>query len=304
MGIPTRRLPYGKGTIAAALGVAAIAATALTAQAGGQPNYEGLLAGANPTGYLVSPAAYDISSGPVTVSIQQSVTNLTSQAQTVPLNLRVHHFLTLNGQDISDGQPGQTGITWTKALLPYATQVLIGQTPTVNVTVPPMGAPATVMTWSWTFTSCGYFQFDIANSPPPILGSGFIRVLGCGGTGAPRLTPGYWKNHAAATTALLPVKLGNFTVSTFTEAQAIFDAMKCNAPANCLAGHLLAAELDVASGSATCIQPVIADANSLLASIGYAGVGSYSLTSAQSTQALNDEALLDSYTNDSTSLTC
>jgi len=80
--------------------------------------------------------------------------------------------------------------------------------------------------------------------------------------------------------------------------------MKCSSPANCLAGHLLAAELDVASGSATCISPTIADANALLTSIAYGGVGTYTLTSAQTTQALADEATLDSYTNDGTSATC
>jgi hypothetical protein len=116
--------------------------------------------------------------------------------------------------------------------------------------------------------------------------------------------PGYWKNHEAATTALLPQTLGGYTVATFADAQAIFDAMKCNAPANCLAGHLLAAELDVASGSATCIGPTIADANLFLSSIGYAGVGTYTLTSAQAGTALSYEATLDSYTNDSTSATC
>jgi hypothetical protein len=179
----------------------------------------------------------------------------------------------------------------------------VGTTPSQTITVA-AGTTATVMNWSWIFDSCGYFQFDIGNSPPPVLGSGFIRVLGCGQQLAPRLTPGFWKNHAAATTALLPQTLGSYTVSTFAEAQAIFDAMKCDAPANCLAGHLLAAELDVASGSATCISPTITDANALLTSIGYAGVGSYTLTPAQATQALADEATLDSYTNDSTSATC
>ncbi len=298
-----RRHGWGRVAGVAAVG-AALVATGVTALAGGQPNYLGILKGANPTGYQVSPNAYDISGGPVTVNIQQNVWSITGSDETVTLNMRVHHILTLNGVNISDGQPGQTGITWTRALVHETTQSLVGQTANQTITVA-AGTTATVMNWSWTFTTCGYFQFDIANSPPPILGSGFIRVLGCGQQLAPRLTPGFWKNHEAATTALLPQILGSFSVNDFATAVAIFDAMKCSAPIDCLAGHLLAAELDVASGSATCITPTIADANTLLTSLGYDGVGIYTTpTSAQKTQALADEVALDAYTNDSTSSTC
>jgi hypothetical protein len=294
----------GWGRLAGIAGVgAALVASGVTALAGGNPNYLGILNGANPTGYQVSPNAYNISGGPVTVTIHQSVTNLTAMAQTVTLNMGVHHILTLNGVNISDGQPGQPGITWTSALVHETTQTLVGRTAPQTITVP-VGSTPTVMTWSWTFDSCGYFQFDIGKSPPPVLGAGFIRVLGCQTGLSPRLTPGYWKTHEAATTALLPQTLGGFTVSTFAEAQAIFDAMKCSQPANCLAGHLLAAELDVASGSATCIHATIVNANTFLSSIGYAGVGMYTLTSAQASQALSYESTLDKYTNDSTSSTC
>jgi hypothetical protein len=37
----------------------------------------------------------------------------------------------------------------------------------------------------------------------------------------------------------------------------VFDAMKCSAAINCLAGHLLAAQLGVANGSSICITGVI-----------------------------------------------
>ena len=154
------------------------------------------------------------------------------------------------------------------------------------------------------------FQVDVkvqVNGTGPFrFYSGVVAVVpgsGQSGTGQ-RFTPGYWKNHAAATTALLPQTLGGYTVSTFADAQAVFNAMKCNQPADCLAGHLLAAQLDVANGSATCVAATIADANTFLISIGYNGVASYTLTSAQQTLALSYEATLDSYTNDSTSGTC
>jgi len=128
-------------------------------------------------------------------------------------------------------------------------------------------------------------------------------VPGCGGN-AKRFTPGYWKNHEAATTALLPQMLGGYTVSTFAQAVAVFEAMKCSDAVNCLAGHLLAAQLDVANGSSTCIAGVISDANAFLTGVGYAGPASYAISSSQRAQALSLEQALDNYTNDSTSTTC
>jgi len=130
-------------------------------------------------------------------------------------------------------------------------------------------------------------------------------VPGCGqsGTGQ-RFTPGFWKNHQAATSALLPQMLGGYTVSTFDQAKAIFDAMKCSDAVNCLAGHLLAAQLDVANGSSICIVGVIFQANKFLTNVGYAGPGSYTITAAQRAHAISLQQALDNYTNDSTSTSC
>ncbi len=121
----------------------------------------------------------------------------------------------------------------------------------------------------------------------------------------PALTPGFWKNHQAATTALLPVSLGNYVVNTFAKASDIFDAMKCSSPINCLAGHLLAAELDLKGGSNPSIQPTIDKANAFLSGgvadgvtgVNYVGVANYTLTGAQKAEALALEALIDAYTN-------
>jgi hypothetical protein len=130
-------------------------------------------------------------------------------------------------------------------------------------------------------------------------------VPGCGQSGkGQRFTPGYWKNHHAATTALLPQMLGGYTVSTFAQATAIFDAMKCSNAINCLAGHLLAAQLDVANGSSICITGVIFQANAFLKSVGYAGPGSYTISASQRAQAISFAQALDNYTNDSTSTSC
>jgi len=154
------------------------------------------------------------------------------------------------------------------------------------------------------------FQADvkvqIGGTGPFVFWSGTVAVVpGCGQSGSgQRFTPGFWKNHEADTTALLPQMLGSYTVDTFAKAQAVFDAMKCSDAVNCLAGHLLAAQLDVANGSSICIAGVIFQANQFLIKVGYAGPGSYTITAKQRAHALSLEQALDNYTNDSTSTSC
>jgi hypothetical protein len=117
-------------------------------------------------------------------------------------------------------------------------------------------------------------------------------------TFGPALTPGFWKNHQAATTALLPQTLGNYNVNTFAKASAIFDAMKCSSPIDCLAGHELAAKLDLAGGSNPSITPVIMQADALLVAVNYNAPGKYTApTAAQKTLALQLETQIDAYTN-------
>jgi len=144
------------------------------------------------------------------------------------------------------------------------------------------------------------------------------------------LTPGYWKNHLALTgttgcTGLpsgtscssngpftktyLPQPLGNYSVDTILKAAQVWAGMNCsntgsNAQQNqnaagCLAGHLLAAELNVANGAPGCISTTIADANAFLISIAYTGPGgSYTgLSSAQRAQAISLKNALDAYNN-------
>jgi hypothetical protein len=92
-------------------------------------------------------------------------------------------------------------------------------------------------------------------------------------------TPGYWKNHQAQTTALLPIDLGGYTVDTFAKATAVFNNMNCgsaqpNVAVGCLAGHLLAAKLNVKNNADECIQPVIDKADAYLEgqSVTYGGI--------------------------------
>jgi IgGFc binding protein/Divergent InlB B-repeat domain/Bacterial Ig-like domain (group 1) len=117
------------------------------------------------------------------------------------------------------------------------------------------------------------------------------------------LSPGYWKTHQAQTTALLPITLGNYTVSTFAQATAVFNNMNCgtssqNGAAGCLAGQLLAAKLNVKNGAGTCIAPTIANADAFLVSINYVGPsGTYSLSAAQRALAIQLKDALDKYNN-------
>jgi hypothetical protein len=101
----------------------------------------------------------------------------------------------------------------------------------------------------------------------------------------------------------LPLQLGNYTVSTIQQAAAVFVAMNCSSNTSqgavgCLAGHLLAAELNVANGASHCADSVIAAANAFLVSIGYTGPsGTYTLTSAQRATAIQLKTQLDTYNN-------
>jgi Prealbumin-like fold domain len=115
----------------------------------------------------------------------------------------------------------------------------------------------------------------------------------------PARTPGYWKNHTDAIT--LGLKLGNYTVASTADAQAVFAAMNCssskaNDALGCLAGQLLAAKLNVANGNSSCINATIAQADALLVSVGYVGPsGTYNLTSTQRDSALALKDALDRY---------
>jgi hypothetical protein len=157
-------------------------------------------------------------------------------------------------------------------------------------------------------TASCQFQVDVRLSVGGVskFYSGLIATVpGCGRSGsAPRLTPGFWKNHQAQTQALLPQSLGSFVVNTASEATAIFKAMKCSDAVDCLAGHLLSAELDVANGSSICISGVIFQANHFLMSVGYSGPGSYTITSSDRATALGFETTLDDYTSDTSSASC
>jgi Prealbumin-like fold domain len=136
---------------------------------------------------------------------------------------------------------------------------------------------------------------------------------------APRLTIGYWKTHPSQTTALLPQKLGNYTVATFAQANAVFNAANCSSSTSqnaigCLAGQLLAAELNLANFASPCIQSTVNKANTFLkggtvtvsgktaAGVNYVGPsGTYTLSATQRAIAVALSNALNSYNNNSKS---
>jgi hypothetical protein len=130
-----------------------------------------------------------------------------------------------------------------------------------------------------------------------------VEVCGWNAT----LTPGYWKNHLSSgspnTKQFLPQYLGGYKVDSTAKATAVFNAMNCGVSTNqgaigCLAGHLLAAELNVANKANPSINGTIADANAFLAGKNYAGPSAtYTMTAAQRAYAVSLAATLDKYNN-------
>jgi hypothetical protein len=127
---------------------------------------------------------------------------------------------------------------------------------------------------------------------------------------APALSQGYWKNHQAQTSSLLPIKLGSYAVSTSSQARAVFDASNCGKSTQqnavgCLAAQLLAAELNQANHAqpASCVVNAISSANAFLGGLPYVGPsGSYALTQTQRQAAISLATTLDNFNNGS--LTC
>lgn len=140
-------------------------------------------------------------------------------------------------------------------------------------------------------------------------GSAIATVTVC--TYNARLTPGYWKNHLKYdpktlnpyVEAYLPIWLNGYKVDTTAKVTAIFNGMNCGSSKDqdaigCLAGHLLAAKLNVANGANPYIQPTINAADALLTEVGYIGpTGKYILTPQQRALAISLKNALDKYNN-------
>jgi hypothetical protein len=156
-------------------------------------------------------------------------------------------------------------------------------------------------TYTDTATATGMDTTDNLAAPPETA-SATVQARAANAV----LGPGSWKNNLSATGALLPVALGNFTVSSTAAASSIFESMNCGKSSpegavGCLAAELLSAELNVANdASNACVYATVIQANSLLIAIGYAGPGhTYTETAAQRDASISLAGKLDSFNNGS-----
>jgi hypothetical protein len=122
--------------------------------------------------------------------------------------------------------------------------------------------------------------------------------------GTPCYPPGYWRQHQTPCTRLLPQPCGRYcTIGSFVAATNVFANLNFEGSNvfNALAGHLLAAELNVSNGAGTlCAQQAIGEASTLLTSVLYTGpFRSYSPTPTQRSWAVELGSLLNNYNNGS-----
>ena len=179
-------------TAAVASGALLIWSPAHTA-ASGNVHFDNILAASRPSGFTVSPSAYDLSHGAVTVNFDVSVRNLTSSRQLVALNFSLTHILTYNGANVADGQPGKAGITFSG---PQGTsQAMMPGTQSFTATW--AAHQTVVLSRSYSLNSCGYYQVDVwapegngdSARHRETLASGFIRALKCNADETPTPTP-------------------------------------------------------------------------------------------------------------------
>ncbi len=178
----TRRRAGGLAGLAGTLTLVGALVTSQAADAAGNPNFEGILSAAPPTGFVSSPASYTLSNGSVTVEFDVVAKNLTETSQTVALHFSADHILTSNGVNVADGQPGAAGITFSGPT--GTTQALVPGTQTFSETW--ASNESQTLELAYTFNACGYYQLDLwapfkgnEGRSHATLASGFVRVLGC-----------------------------------------------------------------------------------------------------------------------------
>jgi hypothetical protein len=156
----------------------------------GNPNYLGIVKAEPPQGFPVSPAFVDVTNGSASITFSVQATNLTSTDQSTPIQLSLHHILTFRGQDVSDGQPGQPGISFPAGNVNLVTEALYGARPTSNLNVPASGQGTVSFTES--IAACGYYEIDFSTPQAPYtyLAVGFTRILGCNSVATTTTLPG------------------------------------------------------------------------------------------------------------------
>ncbi len=145
----------------------------------GNPDFLGIVKASPPQGFPVSPAWIDLSSGPAHLTFSVQAANLTTSDQSTPIMLSLHHILTFRGQDVSDGQPGQPGISFPPGNVNLVTESLYGTRQTATLSVPASGQGT--VSYPVVISDCGYYEIDFSTPQTPYtyIAVGFTRALGC-----------------------------------------------------------------------------------------------------------------------------
>jgi LPXTG-motif cell wall-anchored protein len=188
----TLRRAGGLAGLAGTLTLVGALITSQAADAAGNPNFEGILSAAPPSGFVSSPVANTLSNGSATVDFDVVVRNLTAAEQTVALHFSADHILTDNGVNVADGQPGQAGITFSGPT--GTTQQLVAGSQSFSETWE--SNQTRTISLAYTFTACGYYQIDLwapdkgnEGRDHATLASGFVRILGCASDPSSTPTP-------------------------------------------------------------------------------------------------------------------
>jgi hypothetical protein len=195
-----------------------------------------------------------------------------------------------------------SGASWIQVPLTTSVASVVGTVYAIVLTSPDG------LEWSWGANLGDVYAGGTSITDSPFCGCGWAVSGGDKGfktyvssTAAAPQGIGYWRANPATTSALLPQSLGGWSVATSGAATSIFDASNCGRPrgdaVNCLAGQLLATKLSIENGSDhACIDAAVTAADAFLAdTVGYHGVGAYTLSKANRSTATTLQKALGAY---------
>ena len=211
---------------------------------------------------------------------------------------KIKDTVTVSGGDNPTGSVVVRVFTTAACAVQFGTDIVVSFTGDETVSTGTITAPA-AGTYYFTVGTATVTSNNLSTTLTSPCGAATesVRLTAPGKT----LTPGYWKTHLAYTgghptapytAEYLPKSLGTYVVDTTAKAFAVLQDLACKTTGiNCLAGQLLAAELNIAAfGPATPgITAIVAQANALLTTAGYHGPAAYPTTWAATAKHLATE---------------